>query len=167
MAHQLHRVNAGSCGASDWIVPGTLLIHLILSTVSSAGDTALHLKTVSALIITRVLFTDLHASLTPVSAWLFLSLTKRLLLVLGLTTAVMILSLTYSLNPHYGLQKILHIIVGPIPALALFLRYLESRSNQKWHEALHALILVLYIRQFAFSVSGYEFSPSRWNHVTC
>jgi len=97
---------------------------------------------------------------------------KKLSLVLFAFIGYLALTLTYSLNPQYGFQKIINFIISIVPSIFVFYYLISTLSEQRinlliYSIALISVVTVVYILiVYPFDqTTMYEFRPGRWSHV--
>jgi O-antigen ligase len=150
----------------------SLIANTIVSGISNTTSTAFALKIISSSVLLIVLYFNLFTYHIPVIEFLKSKQLHRILAVLLFIIAYLALTLLYSSNPLYGLNKILNILISVTPnvIVAYFLLYRCNANTVNKIITISSisiislLMLVLWLQPFDQSTI-YQFSPGRWSHV--
>jgi O-antigen ligase len=97
---------------------------------------------------------------------------KKILLVVGLFTSYLLITLIYSEDPLYGLQKILNFLIITVPLIAAFYFLINTYNEKRIKAFINSLVIITlfsvgYILiDYPFQPGTlYKFQPERWSHV--
>jgi O-antigen ligase len=152
----------------DILIFLTLILHLNISVISNYTLWSLFLKLFTALLFTGLLLVDGYKKKIPLKA----AVPPKILKAVLLLAALPLLSLVYSYNKEFGIQKLIHLIVGAVP-LVIGTYYLLITNDKTRLKLFAAIILGLAVLASAvvlvaspFTYDGiYSFFPSNWSHV--
>jgi O-antigen ligase len=157
---------------TEYLFTTIFLISFIVSNISNNTLEALLIKFVFSFTLI-VLFLSLNFNNKYLLQQFHSSLYfKKIFLFLFLIIIYLSMTLLYSVNPYYGLMKILNIVISFFPLVYVSIFILENSFEMFGEKFLRIIILlsllsVIYILityPFQFGTI-YLFTPSRWSHV--
>jgi len=150
----------------------SLISNTIVSGISNNTSTALALKIISSSVLLIVLYLHLRINRIHIIQFLKSRQLHRILALLLFLITYLALSLLYSSNHLYGLNKILNILISVFPNVIVAYFFLYRSNANTFNKIItissliivSLLMLVLWIQPFDHSTM-YQFSPGRWSHV--
>ena len=156
----------------EFLLINFFTINLFVSTISNYSIASFILKIVSAVCLLGLIIRDTRTSGFKLITITGQSSFNKFLIVLGIFILLPAVTLSYSLNPLFGLKKLLYLLIGTIPAVmsAFYLLYTLTEERTKVFiyilltETVVSIILILIISPFSdFGI--YHFSVTNWSHV--
>lgn len=146
----------------------SLLLNLFTNTISSFGLTHYTFKFIGliAVIISLFLYKN------EIELRKIFKKYKTTIMILGIMFLFPSVTLFYSNNPYFGIEKLYNLVFFIFPAIFLFILFLENINSELINKIffitfsitiLASLIIVL-TNPFSFE-SSYTFSINRWSHV--
>ena len=154
-----------------------LLINLFIANVFISSITTYTLnsfiiKTTSTLLLWVVIIIDIKTIKFNFSEHIKSNHFKKLLVILILFILIPLISLTYSTNPSFGLQKLLSLTISTMPTILAFTYLLLTFNKERNHTFIFSIIIIsvlsvvfiLIIQPFTYNGST-EKSITTWSHV--
>ena len=120
-----------------------------------------------------IFFTHLKLSGITLKSFFKLKSLQHILFIILIIILYLVVTLSYSSNPDYGIQKIINIIISVIPNIIVMFYLLTFTENETIKDCLLTVIIIVIILApiggFIFHPFDhstiYQFSPQRWSHV--
>jgi O-antigen ligase len=150
----------------DIFIINLFILDVLISTTTTYKTSFLLFKLLFTSVLMIIIFYN-----KPLLFSLKNLLPPNITIYFSLLIVLCLFSLTYSLNPYFGFQKILNLSVSTIPLVFIF-NYLWLTSNKTTIKIfLYSILLagvisvlfILIISPFSFN-SVYSFSMTRWSH---
>lgn len=150
-----------------------LLFNLSVSGISNYSLSALILKILSSGILLLVFFIHNRQKNESIKSFIKSSSVKHIVKVLIVIIFYLVVTVLYSLNPKYGTQKVISILVSIVPNIMVTYYLLTNSSSREYllyflhiisAGFLFTLLSIIIIQPFDHS-TVYQFSPFRWSHV--
>ncbi len=150
-----------------------LIVNIAISGISNSSTISFLIKLVSSSILFLFFFIHLKISDFSLKSFYNSYAIKKILLIIITIIVYLGITLSYSLNPAYGAQKIINILISVVPNI-IVLYYLITFADKELFKnysvniiavgLILTLIAVLIFQPFDHSTI-YQFSPQRWSHV--
>jgi O-antigen ligase len=148
------------------------ILNLSAGTISNYSKNVFIIKSISSLLLLIIIFADIRINQINLKEKLKEHHPKKIILVIILLLGYLLVTLSYSLDPIYGLQKILNFVTSSIPSIFAFYYLILTFSSRKPVLFIYPLViisvvsLVIILSQYPFDQSMiYYFEPGRWSHV--
>ncbi len=144
-------------------------LHLILSTISNYGTASYIIKFSSLFFLSTLILLNTNFN---ISIYISRSFGKILFLLI-LFLLIFSVSLFYSKNRAFGIEKIIHFLLGPffMVIVIYFISQIMKNADFKSFTAIIAVLLIVsvliaaVVNPFDFSEKYYQFRIGNWSHI--
>lgn len=150
-----------------------LIFNVAVSGISNNSTVSLIVKSFSSILLFLIFFTHLKLSGIIFKSFYRLKSLHYILFIILIIIVYLGITLSYSSNPGYGVQKIINIIISVVPNIIVIFYLLTFTEKEAVKNYLLTVIIIVIILTligvFIFHPFDhstiYKFSPQRWSHV--
>jgi O-antigen ligase len=155
-----------------YLLSFTFILNLSVGMISNFSTIVFVLKIFCSLFLFFLISIDIKINQIKIKELLREQNPKYLMVVLASFTGYLLITVTYSKDPIYGLQKILNFLTITIPLIIAFYYFLITHTEEKLRVFINALVIITFISltliliEYPFQPGlVYEFKPNRWSQV--
>lgn len=148
------------------------IVNVFISSITTYNLNSFIIKSISTVLLFIVVFTDCKNTRFDLLDHLKSSQFKKLLSILVVFLLIPLISLSYSSNFAFGLQKLISLSISTIPTILAFFYILLTLNKERFHTFIFSIIiisfisviLILIIEPFSYDGSTPK-SLTTWSHV--
>lgn len=158
---------------SNFILLNVFAMQVMTGTISNYSGTSIIIKVTASILLITLLLVETKRSGYRLSKILAVKEFKTVLLYLGLLVIVPAITLLYSANPAFGLEKVIHFIISPLFSVTCIFIITQIWDKEKSImlkrlTVLYGIIIPLTVitaDPFIYN-TAYKLTWGRWSHVT-